>query len=643
MDQNSTNPNFFVKIVNNLRLIRITDLTIFKRPKLVNMAFKSSSRLTKLFIVVQFGLLLATIILTGIGFYDLITIEVPNPNATINEAVVLNYKRFNPLFNPANSLEDRITKMLYAPLLQMKYESIDNLKGFAKPELVLLKSTPTSINADRSFLFTLRDDITWSNFEKITTDDIKFTFDLLKKLPNANNNFKTNFAELDIEIRSPQEFIVSSPNPRPNLFYEIGFSPIPKTRFKDIPEDKIFDSQETFAPTLTSGFYKLADKKIKDLDINNNKESQNPVVSQGGESMVYLALESNSSDNYPNIKIPNSKFWNIKKYDAITSKNLPRIYATTIESNVTKSTDSNKTSLFIRNLNEKGSLFESKEEIKDSLKLKQSLITNNWVLSGYFNINPTDDRIKETKKIKFRNYIACGLYQTNLDNISNFTSLPIDRRNLPLNTRVQLPSDCSEETKNLLQNPDYKLVDDKLKYANNPNPLSVNILYFGYEQDQTITRIKNKIQTDLKVDTVVVSKTNNEEYFTNIFSNSKELDKYDLIILPREVKSYDLNSEFNYNQTNILGSKRIKELDDLNALLPKYHSSSYNDENNVLTKYLNEQKLSIYFGRFQTEVNHTLIGKVSDILEEPNGKVEYKFPYWYTTPARDWWFKKKGS
>ena len=104
------------------------DFKILLKPKVVNKALKDSTSIVRVVIIIQTALLLASFIFLSFGFYSIITKDIVDPNAELNEAVLMSFKRFNPLFDSKNNLEDRITKMLYTPLYTIDYDNSNTQK-----------------------------------------------------------------------------------------------------------------------------------------------------------------------------------------------------------------------------------------------------------------------------------------------------------------------------------------------------------------------------------------------------------------------------------------------------------------------------------------------------------------------------------
>jgi ABC-type transport system substrate-binding protein len=623
-----------------LSFFKKIDFTILSKPKVINMAFKKASSLTKLLVLLELGLVITSLVVILVGVYYVATTEVSNPEAELMEGVVVDFKNFNPLFSPANSVEKRITSFLYQPLYNINYPEFGVLgsNNVANFEPVLLKSLPTSTD-DKVFNFKLRDDLSWTDGSKLSSKDVKYTFDILKAEKGTNDLFHQNFQTLDLEVVNETEFTVISANKRPTLNYEFNLSPVSEAYMKQVPFSAMLGSDVSTKPQVTSGLYKLSSNQIIDKNYSQSKPVDNPIKNNENQIQV-LKLETFTNTAFIPKKRPNSKFWTFKRYDSITANNLSSVKNLTLQN---EARTNGKLDLFLRNSNERGNLFESSKEISDSLKLRQNLVQNNSYLAGYFNLNNSLDRTKPATKLAFRKYISCFLYDFEMNNINGITPLEKNKRHLPttlLNNTID--SGCSPETETLPES-DFKKVDNFYQFNNDPI-LSFDIVYFGYSQDKLTERLKTQIESKLGIKVNLTTRDNNQEFFANLFnSNSLELNKFDMILLPHEVSSFDLNSEFKTSYTKILGSS--EDVKKLEPFLDLYKNSLYSTEEGLkVSQYLVNNKLSVYLGRYQTEINHkNLIGQQQTLFEDKNGILDLRYKYWYNSSARDWFYNKQNT
>ncbi|WP_223628330.1 ABC transporter substrate-binding protein [Microbacterium sp. EST19A] len=84
---------------------------------------------------------------------------------------------FNQNFNPYLTNTRTASRWIYEPLILM-----NNLDGSLTPWLATEWEQPDA----RTIVMTLRDDVTWSDGEEFTADDVAFTFQLLKDNPSLD-------------------------------------------------------------------------------------------------------------------------------------------------------------------------------------------------------------------------------------------------------------------------------------------------------------------------------------------------------------------------------------------------------------------------------------------------------------------------
>ncbi|WP_435746254.1 ABC transporter substrate-binding protein [Microbacterium sp. PMB16] len=120
------------------------------------------------------GLAAAAVALSGCSIQ--ITSQ-PDPSIG-DDTMLINADKGNPFFtqnfNPYLTNTRTASRWIYEPLILM-----NNLDGSLNPWLATEWEQPDA----RTIVMTLRDDVTWSDGEKFTAEDVAFTFQLLKDNP----------------------------------------------------------------------------------------------------------------------------------------------------------------------------------------------------------------------------------------------------------------------------------------------------------------------------------------------------------------------------------------------------------------------------------------------------------------------------
>ncbi|GEM_PF-3300481 len=114
------------------------------------------------------GILAVAIGLIGLvsQIYRGLTVLAPDTGGTYIEGVVGQIRFLNPLYSSANSLDEKISKLIYAPLVRFLPD------GTVKP-IVAEKWEQQGTK----YIFTLKKDLIWHDGEKLTAADVVFTFE----------------------------------------------------------------------------------------------------------------------------------------------------------------------------------------------------------------------------------------------------------------------------------------------------------------------------------------------------------------------------------------------------------------------------------------------------------------------------------
>jgi ABC-type transport system substrate-binding protein len=187
-------------------------------------------------------------------FYNSKTVEVPNYGGVYREGVVgsTSWLNINPVYDSQNEIEKDIIEIVFDGL--MRYDENNNVV----PHLI----ANYEVQENKVFKITLRDDIYWSDGEKITTDDVLFTIDTILN-PDFQSELMQQWTGVDVEKISEREvhFFLDSPSAifQENLTIKI----IPEHIFKGYAPQDFRYLKHNFVP-VSSGPYKL--KEIKEDD-----------------------------------------------------------------------------------------------------------------------------------------------------------------------------------------------------------------------------------------------------------------------------------------------------------------------------------------------------------------------------------------
>jgi peptide/nickel transport system substrate-binding protein len=172
-----------------------------------------------------------------------------------NTGTLKGVERINPLIPSNTQIEKDIGSLIYEELLRV------NQNG--EVEMVLLESFG-EIKPGNSYRFKLRGDVYWHDGEKMTTEDVAETMNLLKRLQRSTET-ASNFSNVvtnqldDIRIIDNHTFelkLKSEDAVLPTILEAISFKILPAKYIKELNDISVFshDIQLNKYPVGTGGF-----------------------------------------------------------------------------------------------------------------------------------------------------------------------------------------------------------------------------------------------------------------------------------------------------------------------------------------------------------------------------------------------------
>ncbi len=228
-------------------------------------------------------------------------IFIPKEGGTYVEGVVGYPKNINPLYASGNDIDKDLTFLIYSSLL--KYNNNGELVG----DLV------ESFNIDntgKKYTFKIKENVSWHDGAKLTSDDVIFTFNLIKN-PEYRSSLRLAFIDVDIEKIDDYNFSLNIPEPYGPFLSLLTFKIMPKNLWSGYNSDSIILSDLNLMP-IGSGPY-----KFKSLYKNKN-----------GEIKEYeLELNEDYYGKKPYLKNIKFEFY-IDKQEAINALNNKQINGT---------------------------------------------------------------------------------------------------------------------------------------------------------------------------------------------------------------------------------------------------------------------------------------------------------------------------
>lgn len=190
------------------------------------------------------------------------TTKQPQQNNRIVIGIADDVQTFNTLFVFSVN-EGAITDLLYPSLVDFKW---NDAKGDIDAYPMIAESWEWSDDSS-SLKFNLRKDVLWSDGEKLTTEDVVFSFDVFSdpkvqsRLFGTFDQFYTdsdNHIDLQksFKIISPFEIEIHFPETSVPDLIEFALPIVPKHYYGDVEREKLSESKKNFSP-VSSGAFKL--------------------------------------------------------------------------------------------------------------------------------------------------------------------------------------------------------------------------------------------------------------------------------------------------------------------------------------------------------------------------------------------------
>ena len=207
--------------------------------------------------LVAISLFFLSLIVFFVSFYLSNTEKVPTFGGSYSEGMVGHPRFLNPIYSPISDVDRDITSLLFSGLIYY-----DSTKGFV-PNLI--EKIPEGEDVLR---IKLRENLRWSDGEKITARDIVFTVKVLQD-SEYRSPLRPDWVGIEVEEIGELEVEFRLQQPSVAFINKLSFKIIPSHIWKDIPPQNFALSEYNLNP-VGSGPY-----RIKELikDPNNNISS----------------------------------------------------------------------------------------------------------------------------------------------------------------------------------------------------------------------------------------------------------------------------------------------------------------------------------------------------------------------------------
>jgi len=217
-----------------------------------------------LFFIFSFSFFFALSFLT-LNLYHKETKIEPKKGGTFIEGMVGFPNYLNPLYSIASDVDDSVTNLLFSGL--MKFDGQNLVPDLAENYKIL--------EDGRAFEISLKDNIFWSDGQRITSDDVIFTVKTIQN-PEVKSPLRSAWFGVEIEKISEKSLKFRLKNPSYVFLENLTLKPIPKHLFESIPPANLSLSFLNLRP-VSSGPYQLErierdkDGKITLIELKTNE------------------------------------------------------------------------------------------------------------------------------------------------------------------------------------------------------------------------------------------------------------------------------------------------------------------------------------------------------------------------------------
>ncbi|MEW6610256.1 MAG: ABC transporter substrate-binding protein [Patescibacteria group bacterium] len=200
---------------------------------------------------IQFSVLFLVSLVSGawmsIQLWQRVYIRIPAGGGMYTEGIVGSPQYLNPLYARSNEADRDLTELLFAGLVRF------SAGGIVEPDLA--ETVEVSEDA-KTYTITLRENLTWSDGEPVTSNDIKFTVEAIQN-PEYRSPLQQNFSEVAVETINQRSARLILKNPSAPFLENLTLGLLPSHLWANI-EPKYALLTELNTKPVSVGPYQFA-------------------------------------------------------------------------------------------------------------------------------------------------------------------------------------------------------------------------------------------------------------------------------------------------------------------------------------------------------------------------------------------------
>lgn len=213
--------------------------------------FKFLDPREKIIFKIAILILLASLSYLTIGFYNQNLVTLPKSGGVYREGSASYPQSINPLYASARDIDLDLTRLIYSSLFN--YDETGSLQAD------LVESWQVSADG-KEYSFKLKENVKWHNGNILKTEDVVFTFNLIKN-PEFRSPLRTSLSGINIEKIDDFNFRLILAESYADLLHLLTFGIMPKFAWENVIPEAAIISELNLKP-IGSGPYQF-DSLIK--------------------------------------------------------------------------------------------------------------------------------------------------------------------------------------------------------------------------------------------------------------------------------------------------------------------------------------------------------------------------------------------
>lgn len=198
-------------------------------------------------------------------------VEKSVSGGTYTEALVGQPKYINPIFATASAVDTDLTRLIFAGLVKYNNDL----------EIELDLAENIEVNTDGTqYTIKLKDNLSWHDGEKLTANDIKFTYDSIRDI-ELKSPLAGTFENVVVEVLDDKTVRLSIAAPYASFLHILTVGIIPEHVWRNIPRNEWHDSDFNLRPIGNgswqfSSFKTNSQGEIASYTLRKNENSHRP-------------------------------------------------------------------------------------------------------------------------------------------------------------------------------------------------------------------------------------------------------------------------------------------------------------------------------------------------------------------------------